>query len=81
MSDKHSDKVVTLPVPPAQTARDTAVERVLDAMDYLRSEMRRTGMDELAVILDEAFALSLRTYVARQYERLRDVPNSAGGAG
>lgn len=79
MSAKLPARNIDLRTETSGNADDTAIERIMDAVDFLRAEMRRGGMVELADILDDAFVESLRIYIARQYERHSHVANCAGG--
>lgn len=57
--------------------RDLATEQAIDALDYLRIQMRRAGLPDCADVLDEAFVMCLRAYVAHKRTVLARSPEAA----
>jgi uncharacterized protein (UPF0212 family) len=57
--------------------RDLATEQAIDALDYLRIQMRRAGLPDCADVLDEAFVMCLRAYVAHKRAALARSPEGA----
>ena len=58
---------------------DDPIVQGLDQIDRLRVEMRTAGMQLLAGLLDEAFAIGLREYVQVTKNEDLDGPNPAKG--
>ena len=59
---------------------ELATERAIDAIDFLRREVRRTGLLDCAEILDESFVRCIKAYVCWRLEAGgRHTQSSAGG--
>lgn len=53
---------------------DQAVEHAIDAVDWLRSQMRRMGMTACADALDEAFVKCLQDYLEHRRQSVQGGP-------
>jgi hypothetical protein len=82
MSHKQSDTRGHSQARDAITAeRDLATEHAMDALDYLRVQMRKTGMPDCADVLDEAFIRCLQIYIAQKHRDLAASSSDLTGAG
>lgn len=62
---------------PQKDLQDVATERVIDAIDFLRSEMLRNGTPCCVGILDDAFNACLKSYIVHKYNGLRNESGQA----
>lgn len=54
-------------------------EQILSAMDFLRKEALKTGMEEIAIMVDSAFRILLATYCSiLRYDMGRLLEEEAG---
>ncbi|HWU50884.1 MAG TPA: hypothetical protein VN042_13460 [Asticcacaulis sp.] len=60
---------------------DQATEQIIDAIDFLRAEMRAHGLSACADVLDDAFVACLDVYVRHKAEEAPVKPGPNGGQG